>query len=123
VRDEIYRIGAEALRNAFRYAAANRIEVSFCYDEQQMVLRVRDNGIGIDPQFLGSQMRGGHYGINGMRERAKLIGGSLDVWSAPGSGTEVELRISASLAYAATPVAIHWWSLWKSLDPGVPNEL
>jgi signal transduction histidine kinase/ligand-binding sensor domain-containing protein len=123
VRDEIYRIGAEALRNAFRYAAANRIEVSFCYDEPQLVLRVRDNGKGIDPQFLGNQVPGGHYGINGMRERAKLIGGSLDVWTAPDAGTEVEFRIAASLAYAvATPVTVRRWFLWKSFDAGIPSE-
>jgi signal transduction histidine kinase/ligand-binding sensor domain-containing protein len=100
VRDEIYRVAGEALRNAFHHAGATRVEVDLCYDERQLRLRVRDNGKGVDPQFLGDGVRSGHYGIHGMRERAKLVGGSLAVWSAPGSGTEIELNLPASRAYA-----------------------
>jgi signal transduction histidine kinase len=67
-------------------------------------LRVRDDGLGIDPEFLNDDQRSGHYGLRGMRERAKLNGGKLTVWSQPNSGTEVDLTIPASFAYQ-TPSA------------------
>jgi signal transduction histidine kinase len=100
VRDEIYRIASEALRNAFRHAEAKQIEVELRYDERQLRLRIRDDGQGIDPNFLTAEGRTGHFGLHGMRERAKLIGGKLTVWTAPASGTEIELNIPASHAYA-----------------------
>jgi len=100
VRDEAYRIGAEALRNAIRHAAAQRIEVEIRYDEHYMRLRIRDDGKGIDPAILGRDHAVGHWGLRGMRERAKLVGGSLEVWSQLDSGTEIELNIPAANAYA-----------------------
>ncbi len=105
VRDEVYRIAGESLGNAFRHAQATQIEVDLYYDDRQLRLRVRDNGKGIDPQFLREEGRAGHYGIQGMRERAKLTGGHLTVWSAPHSGTEVDLSIPASRVYAAPQVS------------------
>ena len=101
LRDEVYRIVGEAMRNAFRHAAAQRIEVEIRYDEQQLRLRVRDNGKGIAPKLTGDDGREGHFGLRGMRERAKLIGGKLTVWSELDSGTEVELSIAAARAYLA----------------------
>jgi signal transduction histidine kinase len=101
LRDEIYRIAAEALRNAFRHAQARQVEVEICYDYEQFRLRVRDNGKGIDPAVLSRPHREGHYGLPGMRERATLIGGKLTVWSEVEAGTEVELRVPASTAYTA----------------------
>ncbi len=100
-RDEVYRIVSEALRNAFQHAEAKQIEVELRYDERQFRLRVRDDGKGIDPSFLTTEGRLGHFGLHGMRERAKLIGGKVTVWTAPGSGTEIELTIPAVGAYAA----------------------
>ena len=100
LRDEIYKVAAEALRNAFRHAQARQVEVEIRYDNEQVRLRVRDDGKGIAPAILSSQGREGHYGWQGMRERATLIGGELAVWSAVDSGTEVELRVPASKAYA-----------------------
>ncbi|HWS65958.1 MAG TPA: triple tyrosine motif-containing protein [Steroidobacteraceae bacterium] len=100
VRDEFYRVASEALRNAFRHAEAEQIEVEFCYDARHVRLRVRDDGKGIDPNFLAAEGRAGHFGLHGMRERAKLVGGKLTVWTAPYSGTEIELNIPASHAYA-----------------------
>ena len=93
LRDEIYRIAGEALRNAFRHAQARRIEVEIRYGERQFRLRVRDDGKGIDPEVLNEQGRAGHWGLPGMRERAERIGGSLEIWSELDSGTEVELSI------------------------------
>jgi signal transduction histidine kinase/streptogramin lyase len=99
LRDEVYRIAGEALRNAFRHAQAQRIEVEIHYDERLLRLRVRDDGKGIDPEHLDEAGRPGHFGLRGMRERAKSMGGKLAVWSELDSGTELELTIPASNAY------------------------
>jgi len=101
LRDEIYRIAGEALRNAFHHARARRIEVEIRYDDRELRVRVRDDGIGIDPSILSHEGRAGHWGLPGMRERAKRIGGQMDLWSELGAGTEVELCIPASIAYQA----------------------
>jgi signal transduction histidine kinase/ligand-binding sensor domain-containing protein len=109
VRDEIYRIASEALRNAFRHAGAKQIEVELRYDERQLRLRVRDDGRGIDPMFLTAEGRAGHFGLHGIRERANLMGGKLTVWTAPDSGTEIELGIRAAHAYAVSPAPRRSW--------------
>ncbi len=100
VRDEIYKIAAESLRNAIRHSRARHIEVEIRYDNEQFRLRVRDDGRGIDPAILSGQSSAGHYGMPGMRERATLAGGKLVVWSQVDAGTEVELCIPANSAYA-----------------------
>jgi signal transduction histidine kinase len=110
LRDEVYRIAGEAMRNAFKHAQAERIEVEIRYDERQLRLRVRDDGKGIDAKYLNEDERPGHYGLRGMRERAKLLGGKLAVWSELAAGTEVELRIPASRAYErSTGRRRSWW--------------
>lgn len=100
VRDEIYRIAGEALRNAFQHSHARRIEVEFHYNDRDLRPQVRDNGVGIDARALADGGQPGHRGLPGMRERAELIGGKLTVWSAPDSGTEIEFRLPAALAYS-----------------------
>jgi len=100
LRDEVYRIAGEAMRNAFKHAQAQRMEVEIRYDERQFRLRVRDDGKGIDAKLLNEGERPGHYGLRGMRERAKLLGGKLTVWSELDAGTELELSIPATNAYA-----------------------
>jgi signal transduction histidine kinase/streptogramin lyase len=110
LRDEVYRIAGETLRNAFRHAQARQIELEIHYDARQFRLRVRDDGKGIDPEILGEDPRPGHFGLHGMRERAKIVGGQLDVWSELDSGTEVELSIPASRAYATPSTRRSWWS-------------
>jgi len=109
VRDEVYRIAGEALRNAFRHARAKQIEVELRYDERQLRMRVRDDGKGIDPKVLVAEGREGHFGLPGMRERAKLMGGKLAVWTAPDSGTEIELSIPASRVYTGSPSKRRSW--------------
>jgi len=99
LQDEIYRIGREILRNAFHYARARRIEVELRYDERMLRLRIRDDGIGIDPKVLAEGARVGHWGLRGVRERAKLIGAQLDFWSEIGAGTEVQVTVPANVAY------------------------
>jgi signal transduction histidine kinase len=82
--------------------------VEISYDRRQLRLRVRDNGKGIDPKVLAGGGRAGHYGLPGMQERAKLVGGKLAVWSEIDSGTETELTIPASIAYAKSRIARRW---------------
>ena len=98
LRDEIYRIAREAVSNAFRHAQAADIEAEITYSEKLLRLRVRDDGRGIDPAIADSG-REGHYGLPGMRERAKHIGAQLNVWTAAGVGTEIELSIPGKIAY------------------------
>ena len=109
LRDEVYRIAGEALRNAFTHAQARRIEVEIRYDERQFRLRVRDDGKGIAPKLMNEDGPTGHYGLRGMRERAKLLGGKLAMWSELDSGTELELRIPASRAYETSPARRRSW--------------
>jgi signal transduction histidine kinase len=99
VREDTYRIIREALRNAFTHSKAQRIEVEIVYEEKIFRLRIRDDGKGMDPAVVGQVNRSGHWGLVGMRERAKRIGGELDVWSETKAGTEIELRLPASIAY------------------------
>ena len=99
VRDEVYRIIGEAIRNGFRHSGARRIEVEIHYGDREFRVRVRDNGKGIDPKVLDGGGRKGHFGLPGMQERAKLAGGKLTVRSKLRLGTEIELTISASRAY------------------------
>ncbi|MGB9432015.1 MAG: two-component regulator propeller domain-containing protein [Candidatus Acidiferrum sp.] len=99
LRDEVYRITGEGIRNAFRHAEAKQIEVEIHYDDRRLRVRVRDDGKGMDPKLLSDDSREGHFGLRGMRERAKLIGGKLTVWSELDAGTEVELSIPAARAY------------------------
>ena len=111
LRDELYGIAAEALRNAFRHAHAKRLEVEIRYGQRQLRMRVRDDGAGIDPGVLKREGRDGHFGLPGMHERAKVVGGKLSIWSELRSGTEIELTIPAAIAYAKPPAATV--SSWK----------
>ncbi len=99
LQDEVYRISREVIRNAFAHAAASHIELEIRYDQDQLRLRVRDDGKGIAPKVLESGGQSGHFGISGMRERAQRIGARLDFWSEIGAGTEVELTVPAAMAY------------------------
>ncbi|WP_372018145.1 sensor histidine kinase [Pseudoxanthomonas sp. 10H] len=108
VRDELYRIGREAMVNACRHARAGRIGVEVDYGAREMRLRVVDDGRGIDAQTLERGGRAGHWGMHGMRERAGRIGARLRVWSRPGAGTEVDLRIAAGSAYRPCLRASRW---------------
>jgi len=116
LRDEIYRITGEALRNAFRHANAHSVEVAIRYDEQQLTVRVRDDGKGIGPETLESKGRAGHWGLPGMRERASKIGAQLEFWSRPEAGTEMELKIPAATAYQSRRPWGNWFSSRPSYD-------
>jgi len=102
LRDEIYRIGREALVNAFRHSGAKSIEIELEYAPKYFRLSVRDNGKGIDPEVLRLG-REGHWGLPGMRERAERIGAKLHVWSGAFAGTEVVLSIPSHIAFNLQP--------------------
>jgi signal transduction histidine kinase/ligand-binding sensor domain-containing protein len=102
VRDGIYRIGREALVNAFLHSRARHVAVELEYREREVRLQVRDDGIGIDPLYIRAG-REGHFGLAGMRERAETIGGRLRVFSALGAGTEIELLVPSVAASSSRP--------------------
>jgi len=99
VFDEVMRIAGEALFNAFTHAQADRVTAEVCYERNQLVVRIRDNGGGMESDVL-EHGREGHFGLAGMRERAQKIRGQLSIRSRPGEGVELALTIPASHAYA-----------------------
>jgi signal transduction histidine kinase len=101
IRDEVYRIGREALVNAFRHSRASSIELELEYAARHVRMLVRDNGVGIEPEVLTSGADG-HWGLSGMRERADRIGARLKVFSRVAAGTEIELTIPSAIAFRAT---------------------
>ena len=107
IRDEIYRIAREALRNAFAHAGAIHIEAEITFGERLFRLRIRDDGTGIPPEVL-DRGRSGHFGLTGMRERANQIGSQLTISSVPEAGTEIELSVKGSIAYNKTSGAPGW---------------
>jgi two-component sensor histidine kinase len=100
LQDEVYKIGRELLRNAFRHASASRIEAEIRYSDRLFRLRIRDDGKGMDRKVLREGTVPDHWGLPGIRERAKGIGGRLTFWTEAGAGTEVELTVPARIAYA-----------------------
>jgi signal transduction histidine kinase len=97
LRDELYRIGREAIVNAYRHSRAKRIEAEIQYRSTELRIAVRDNGCGINPETLH---RNGHWGLQGMRERAERIGARLRILSKAALGTEVELCVPSRVAFA-----------------------
>ncbi len=96
LQDEVYRIARELLRNAFQHAHAHRIEAEIRYDNHLLRVLIRDDGKGMDPKVLKEGGQPGHWGLPGVRERAKQIGARLDFWSEAGAGSEVQLTVPAS---------------------------
>ncbi len=97
VRDEIYRIGYEAIRNACTHSGADRVEVKLEYGNN-LTVRVSDNGIGIDSEII-EQGKDGHFGLRGMKERAERIGGKFTLISASNSGTTITLIVPGRTAF------------------------
>jgi signal transduction histidine kinase len=98
VREETYRIGAEALTNAVRHAVATHVDTEISYSRKSLTLRVVDNGRGFDAALTIEAPRG-HFGLTGMRERARRMRAQFEVSTRPGSGSAVEVRVPASIAY------------------------
>jgi signal transduction histidine kinase len=100
VQDEILSIVKEAMRNAFLHAHARHIETEIAYSSKQFRVRIRDDGKGLNSEVLARGGRVGHWGLSGMRERADKLGAQLELWSEVDAGTEVQLSVPASIAYA-----------------------
>jgi signal transduction histidine kinase/ligand-binding sensor domain-containing protein len=101
LQEDLYRIAREAVANAFRHSHAAHIEIDIRYAPDLLRLRVRDDGVGLDPRILAAGRREGHWGVPGMQERALALHATLDIWSEVNRGTEIELTIPGSTAYAA----------------------
>ncbi len=112
VRDELYRIAREALRNAFAHARAKHIEAEITYQDRLFRLRIRDDGEGIPAEIL-DEGRSGHFGLAGMRERANQIGSKLTIWSGAGTGTEIDVSVAGSIAYSKPPARSRLWLFGK----------
>ena len=97
VRDEVYRIGYEAIRNACMHSGASRLEVELRYADD-LALRVSDNGTGIDPA-IADRGKDGHFGLQGMRERAARIGAKLTLGSSSTFGTEIKLIVPRGIIF------------------------
>ncbi len=115
IREEVYRIGREALVNAFRHSSASNVEVELEYAPSHLRLLVRDNGSGIDPQVIHAG-RDGHWGLSGMRERAERIGARFRVLSGASAGTEVELSVPGHIAFEF-PVSESPWGWLSKVSP------
>jgi signal transduction histidine kinase len=101
-RDEIYRIGYEAIRNACEHASASQLEIALTY-ARDLTLRVNDNGIGIEAAVLTEGKRG-HFGLQGMRERARRIGSKLTLVSSASSGTQITLVVPGNVVFRKSSV-------------------
>lgn len=108
--EEVFLIGREAIRNALRHADASAIEVELSYGTRCFLLHVRDDGVGIADENAGH----GHWGLQGMRERAQRLGAELQLWTRPGLGTEIALAVPARRLYHRLPSRWRWpWSTPK----------
>jgi signal transduction histidine kinase len=92
VQEQVHWIAREALLNALRHSAANRVEVEIQYLSRKLRVVVRDDGAGIDPQALRAGPNR-HGGLTSMQERAASVGAEVRVWSKRGEGTEVEISL------------------------------
>jgi signal transduction histidine kinase len=113
VRDEVYRIGYEAIRNACVHSRATNLRVELAYADD-LILRVRDNGVGIAPSIV-DEGKPEHFGLQGMRERARRIMAKFTVNTSPGTGTEITLVVPGSIIYRTTNSRGRKWPAIESL--------
>jgi signal transduction histidine kinase/ligand-binding sensor domain-containing protein len=111
VFEEVFRIGREALLNAFRHSGAERVETEILFARDVLSIRITDDGVGIDERMLSDGGKPGHFGLRGMFERAQRIGAKLTIRSKPGAGTEVELSIARAIAIESRRGGWRWWSM------------
>jgi signal transduction histidine kinase len=89
----LFRALQEGLANVARHAAAERVHVVISADGHEVMLRVEDDGVGVDPRGLASLAGQGHAGLAGMRERVETLGGAVEIASAPGQGLRLLVRL------------------------------
>ena len=107
VRDEVYRIGCEAIRNAQRHSNATELRLTLSY-AGNLTMLVHDNGAGIDPDLV-ARGRPGHFGLRGMTERSERIHAKLRIFSRPNAGTEIELVVPGNIVYRDASAARRPW--------------
>lgn len=105
VRDEVYRVGYEAIRNASVHSQGSNLRVTLTYADELSV-DIVDNGVGLDP-LVADRGKEGHFGLQGMRERAARIAGKLTVISSPESGTHIKLVVPGKIIYRKTTSDSH----------------
>jgi signal transduction histidine kinase len=111
VIDEIGAIVSEALSNAERHSRAKHVSVEIHYGHFALNIEVKDDGDGIDRAILANGGRAGHFGLQGMRERAKKLGGKFVIDSSRTSGTSVRIKVPARIAYRS----LLFWP-WRRYD-------
>jgi signal transduction histidine kinase/ligand-binding sensor domain-containing protein len=119
VGEEVLRIAQEAIRNAVSHAQATRISVVLTFSPRHLALVVSDDGIGLPAEVREAGERAGHYGLQGMRERAERIGGRLTIETKPKGGTKVSVQAPAGAAYANVPgpySVLRRLGLWRTKD-------
>ena len=101
VEDNFLRVGQEAVTNSLKHSQATRIQILLDYQPKSVRLSVQDNGRGFEPNGLMAA-NGGHFGLVGMRERAYLMGGRIEICGVEGRGTTVNLFVPRSGKTAPT---------------------
>jgi signal transduction histidine kinase/ligand-binding sensor domain-containing protein len=122
VADELFKVGREAISNAFRHAQASSIRVELDYNDRDLRLLLRDNGQGIDERVLIEGKKAGHWGLPGMRERVAHLNGNVRFESQQGTGTTIEVRIPAHRAYRRKQFRWPQWTSPIGGDDGVSND-
>jgi len=110
VASEAFHIAQEAMLNALQHGQLTALQVDLACDRAGLTLTVADDGGGIDGALLAAGGRAGHWGLTGMRERARTVGGKVSIDSRPGLGTVVTLHVPRRAAYAA---ARRRWLAWR----------
>lgn len=100
--EEVYYIAREALTNVRQHAHASSVEVELDYARDRFRLSIRDDGRGMDPGAVAGESGHEHFGITGMRERARQLQAKIAIFSREAAGTEIELVVPAAAAYLAT---------------------
>jgi signal transduction histidine kinase len=98
VQTSIFRVAQEALANARKHARARTVELEISFAPDAVECVVRDDGVGFDADRAAALRSTSYWGITGMRERMLLIGGDLEITSAPGDGTQVRVRVPLGAA-------------------------
>ena len=109
VMTECYQIGREALTNAYAHASARHVNLELTFLEDEFRLSVTDDGRGIEARILEEGGVADHFGMRGMRERARKIRGRLSIRSGLGSGTDVRLNVPGDAAYGRN--GARWWTV------------
>lgn len=120
--EQLVRIAGEAIQNAVTHAVASHIDVEVAYGDTELLLSIRDDGIGFDPALFNLQPKPGHFGLLGMTERAVALGAELQIITGTVEGTRVQVKVSSNRIYEVRHPAKIWarfsrlWSLPADLE-------